>query len=263
MLSAQKVALKPLINFARHTMIALLRKEINSFLNSLIGYIVITVFLVTISLFLWIFPGGGFNIADAGYANIDPLFVLTPWVYMLLIPAITMRLFSEEKKTGTIELLLTRPLTEMQVVGAKYLSGLILVIFSLLPTIVYYVSIYYSSLPVGNVDSGAVWGSYIGLVFLGGAFVAAGLFASSLADNQVVAFIISFFLCLFCFKGFESLAAISGSGSLSNILFNLGINAHYLSMSRGVIDSRDVIYFLSVIFIFLFLTRTVIESRKW
>jgi ABC-2 type transport system permease protein len=252
-----------LINFVALAMIALLRKEINSFLNSLIGYIVITVFLVTISLFLWIFPGGGFNIPDSGYANIDPLFVLTPWVYMLLIPAITMRLFSEEKKAGTIELLLTRPLTEMQVVTAKYLAGLILVVFSLLPTLIYYVSVYFSSLPVGNIDSGAVWGSYIGLLFLGGAFVAIGLLASSLADNQVVAFIISFFLCLVCFKGFESVAAIAGEGSLSTFLFNLGINAHYLSMSRGVIDTRDVIYFLSVIFIFLFMTRTVIESRKW
>ena len=244
-------------------MFALLRKEINSFLNSLIGYIVITVFLITISLFLWIFPGGDFNIIEAGYANIDPLFVLTPWVYMLLIPAITMRLFSEEKKTGTIELLLTRPLTEMQVVVAKYFAGLILVLFSLIPTLIYYATIYIASLPAGNVDAGAIWGSYIGLVFLGGAFVAAGLFASSLADNQVVAFIISFFLCLFCYRGFDSVAMIAGEGTLSNLLFNLGINAHYMSMSRGVIDTRDVIYFTGLILIFIFLTRTVIESRKW
>jgi ABC-2 type transport system permease protein len=244
-------------------MFALLRKEINSFLNSLIGYIVITVFLVTISLFLWIFPGGGFNIPDAGYANIDPLFVLTPWVYMLLVPAITMRLFSEENKAGTIELLLTRPLTEMQVVWAKYFAGTLLVVFSLLPTLVYYFSVYYSGLPEGNIDSGATWGSYIGLVLLGGAFVAIGLFASSLADNQVVAFIVAFFLCLFCYKGFESVAVLFDGGVMSNVLFNLGINAHYLSLSRGVIDTRDVLYFLSVIMLFLFSTRTVIESRKW
>lgn len=244
-------------------MIALLRKEINSFLNSLIGYIVITVFLVTISLFLWIFPGGGFNIPDAGYSNIDPLFVLTPWVYMLLVPAVTMRLFSEEKKGGTIELLLTRPLTEMQVVSAKYVAGVILVLFSLIPTFVFYASVYWAGLPIGNIDIGAANGSYIGLIFLGGAFVAIGLFASSLADNQVVAFIIAFFLCLFCYKGFESIAVIFQGVNTANVLFNLGINAHYLSMSRGVIDTRDVIYFLSVIFIFLFMTRTVIESRKW
>ncbi|CAN5517846.1 gliding motility-associated ABC transporter permease subunit GldF [soil metagenome] len=244
-------------------MYALLVKEINGFLNSLIGYIVITVFLLTIGLFLWIFPNGDFNILDAGYANIDPLFLITPWVYLLLIPAITMRLFSEEKKTGTLELLLTRPLTELQVVMAKYLSGLILVIFSLVPTLIYYYSISHISLPAGNVDSGAIWGSYIGLLFLGAAFVSIGVFASSVADNQVVAFIISFFLCLVCFKGFESLAGLSGSGTVNNILFNIGINAHYLSMSRGVIDTRDVIYFFSLILFFLLLTRTIIESRKW
>ncbi len=244
-------------------MYALLVKEVNSFLNSLIGYIVIAVFLITISLFLWIFPDGNFNILEAGYANIDPLFVITPWVYLLLVPAVTMRLFSEEKKTGTIELLLTRPLTEMQVVTAKYLSGVVLVLFSLLPTIVYYVTVYKISLPVGNVDSGGALGSYIGLLFIGAAFVSIGLFASALADNQVVAFITAFFLCLLCFHGFESLAGLVKMGAMNNILFNLGINAHYLSMSRGVIDSRDVIYFLSVILFFLFLTRTVIESRKW
>lgn len=244
-------------------MYALLVKEINSFLNSLIGYIVITVFLITISLFLWIFPDGNFNILEAGYANIDPLFVITPWVYLLLVPAVTMRLFSEEKKTGTIELLLTRPLTEMQVVTAKYLSGVILVLFSLIPTIVYYISVYKISLPVGNVDSGGALGSYIGLLFIGAAFVSIGLFASALADNQVVAFITAFFLCLLCFHGFESLAGLFKMGMMNNIIFNLGINAHYLSMSRGVIDLRDVIYFLSVILFFLFLTRTVIESRKW
>jgi ABC-2 type transport system permease protein len=244
-------------------MYALLVKEVNSFLNSLIGYIVIAVFLITISLFLWIFPDGNFNILEAGYANIDPLFVITPWVYLLLVPAVTMRLFSEEKKTGTIELLLTRPLTEMQVVTAKYLSGVVLVLFSLLPTIVYYVTIYKISLPVGNVDSGGALGSYIGLLFIGAAFVSIGLFASALADNQVVAFITAFFLCLLCFHGFESMAGLLKMGAVNNILFNLGINAHYLSMSRGVIDSRDVIYFLSVILFFLFLTRTVIESRKW
>lgn len=244
-------------------MYALLVKEINSFLNSLIGYIVIAVFLLTIGLFLWIFPDGNFNILSAGYANIDPLFVLTPWVYMLLVPAVTMRLFSEEKKTGTIELLLTRPLTEMQVVLAKYLSGVLLVLFSLIPTLVYYFTVYTISLPVGNIDSGAVWGSYIGLLFLGAAFVSIGLFASSLADNQVVAFIVAFFLCLLCFRGFELASSLPDAHWLSNLLFNLGINAHYLSMSRGVIDTRDVVYFLSLISVFIFLTRTVLESRKW
>ncbi len=244
-------------------MFALIRKEVNSFLNSLIGYIVILVFLVTISLFLWIFPGGNFNIPDSGYATMEGLFVLTPFVYLFLIPAITMRLFSEEKKTGTIELLLTKPLTEFQVVFAKYLSGVILVIFSLIPTIIYYLTIYNVSLPTGNVDSGAIWGSYTGLVLLGAVFTAIGLFASAVSDNQVVAFITAFFLCLFLLQGFESIAGLTNSGWLSTLLFNLGINAHYLSLSRGVIDTRDIVYFLSVISLFLMLTKTAMESRKW
>lgn len=244
-------------------MFALIRKEINGFLNSLIGYIVIFVFLLTIGLFLWVFPDSSFNILEAGYANLDPLFIITPWVYLLLIPAITMRLFSEEKKTGTIELLLTRPLTEMQVVIAKYLAGVILVLISLVPTLIYYFSVSSISLPAGNLDSGAIWGSYIGLLLLGACFVSIGLFSSSLADNQVVAFIISFFLCLFCFKGFESIAGLFGMSKSATIIFDLGINAHYLSLSRGVIDTRDIVYFMSVILFFLFLTRTIIESRKW
>lgn len=244
-------------------MYSLLKKEINSFLNSLIGYIVLLVFLITIGLFLWVFRDGGFNIINNGYANIDPLFVITPWVYLLLIPAITMRMFSEEKKTGTIELLLTRPFTEWQVISAKYISAVLLVLFSLIPTLVYFITVYSVSLPAGNVDTGGVWGSYIGLLLLGAVFVAIGLFASSISDNQVVAFITAFFLCLICFRGFEALVGISENHILNNILFNIGINAHYMSISRGVLDTRDLVYFFSLIFFFLLLTRTVIESRKW
>src|SRR6187402_384961 len=146
-------------------MLSLLAKEVNSFLNSLIGYIVIIVFLLTISLFVWVFPDTQFNIPGSGFANIDPLFIITPWVYMFLVPAVTMRLFSEEKKSGTIELLLTRPLTELQVVLAKYFAGVVLVLFSLLPTLIYYFCVYNLASPTGNVDSGAVWGSYLGLLF--------------------------------------------------------------------------------------------------
>ncbi len=244
-------------------MYSLLVKEINSFLNSLIGYIVIIVFLVTISLFLWIFPGGEMNILDSGYATIEPLFAITPWVYLFLVPAITMRMFSEENKAGTIELLLTKPLTELQVIMAKYISGVMLVLISLLPTVVFYFTVYRYSLPMGNVDSGATLGSYIGLLLLGAVFVSIGLFASALADNQVVAFIIALFLCLISFTGFESLAAISHQGWLNNLLAMLSINAHYVSMSRGVIDTRDVVYFLSIIMFFIMLTKVKIESRKW
>lgn len=244
-------------------MISLLFKEISSFLNSVIGYLVIMVFLITISLFIWVFPDTNFSILEAGYANLDPLFIITPWVYMFLVPAVTMRLFSEERKTGTIELLLTRPLTELQIVLAKYFAGVLLVIISLLPTLIYYFSVRQLSVPVGNVDSGSIWGSYLGLLFLGAGFVSIGVFSSSITDNQVVAFIISLFLCYFFYAGLESISRLMGSGAAANIIYLTGINAHYISMSRGVIDTRDVIYFVSLISLFIMLTRTVLESRKW
>ncbi|MEO5570349.1 MAG: gliding motility-associated ABC transporter permease subunit GldF [Bacteroidia bacterium] len=244
-------------------MIALLKKEINSFLNSLIGYIVILVFLLTISLFLWVFPETEFNVFESGYANIDSLFIITPWVYMFLVPAITMRLFAEEKKSGTIELLLTHPLTELQVILAKYFAGVLLVLFSLLPTLIYYFCIYNLASPTGNVDSGAVWGSYLGLLFLGAGFTAIGVFASAVTDNQVIAFVIALFLCFICYSGFNSISAFISAGTFSSVIYNLGISAHYSSMSRGVIDSRDVIYFLSIISFFVMSTRIVLESRKW
>lgn len=244
-------------------MYALFRKEINSFLNSLIGYISIAVFLIAIGLFLWIFPGNDLNIAESGYASIDGLFNITPWVYMFLIPAITMRMFSEEKRTGTIELLLTRPLTEFQIVFAKYLSGLILVLISLLPTLIYAFTVYEYAAPIGNVDIGGMAGSYLGLFFLAAGFVAIGVFSSATTDNQLVAFIVAMFLCMICYTGFQSLAGIMPVGAFANVVYQLGISAHYDSMSRGVIDTRDVIYFLSVISIFLMMTKLTLESRKW
>ncbi len=244
-------------------MLSLLKKEVNSFLNSFIGYITIVVFLITIGLFLWIFAGSDFNIAEAGYANIDSLFTITPWVYMFLIPAITMRLFAEEKKSGTIEILLTRPITEMQIVFAKYFTGVILVLISLLPTLLFFYTVYEYAVPRGNVDVGGIWGSYIGLFFLAAGFVAIGVFSSSLTDNQVVAFIIAMFLCLISYTGFQALSDILPVGTMSNLIYKLGIVAHYNSMSRGVIDTRDVIYFISLVAVFLVLTKLVLESRKW
>lgn len=227
----------------------------------MIGYVVVIVFLLTISLFLWVLPGS-LNVFDSGFATLDSLFVVTPWVYLFLIPAITMRLLAEERKAGTIELLLTRPITELQLVFSKYIAGCVLVLFSLVPTLLYYFCIYRLSAPMGNIDSGAVWGSYLGLLFLGGGFTAIGLFASSLTDNQVVSFVIGMLLCFVCYTGLESLSVFLG-GSASGIVYSLGISAHYSSMSRGVIDSRDVIYFLSLITVFIFLSKLKLESRKW
>lgn len=243
-------------------MIALINKEIRSFLGSLIGYIVIIVFLTTLSLFLWVFPGDT-NVLDSGYSSIGALFYIAPWVFMFLIPAITMRLFSEESRTGTIELLLTKPLTDFQIVLAKYIAGFLLVLFSLLPTLVYFYSVYQLGAPIGNIDMGGTWGSYFGLLFLGSVFVSIGLFSSAISNNQIISFIIGVFLCFFTYVGFESISSLQLFGAIDDVIINLGINAHYLSMSRGVIDTRDVIYFLGVIFLFLLFTKTVLGSRKW
>ena len=242
-------------------MYILFLKEIRSFLSSIIGYMAMVVFLALVGLFMWVFHGE-FNVLDGGYANLEPLFTLAPWVFLFLGPAITMRSFSEEKRTGTIELLLTRPLSEFQIVLAKFLAGFVLVLLTLLPTLLYYWTVWTLGNPAGNIDTGGTWGSYIGLVFLSAAFVAIGVFASSLSSSQIVAFILAVFLSLFCFIGFDQLSLMVFE-PLDTVLMNLGINEHYVSMSRGVIDTRDMLYFLSLIAVFLLGTRLVLESRKW
>ena len=211
---------------------------------------------------MWVLPTDS-NILDNGYANIDALFMLAPWVFLFLIPAITMRSFADEKKSGTIELLLTRPLSDLQIILAKYFAGVTLVLFSLLPTLIYYYSVHRLGSPVGNIDTGGMWGSYIGLLFLGAAFVSIGIFASAVTDNQVISFILSLFLCFFIYTGFDFLSSFAFFGKIDNIILALGINTHYMSMSRGVVDSRDIIYFVSLVAIFIVSTRTVLESRKW
>ena len=242
--------------------IVLFRKEIGNFFSSITGYIVIVVFLLINSLFMWIFPGG-FNLLDGGYANLDTLFIISPWVFLFLVSAVTMRLFSEEKKSGTMELLLTRPLSDFTIVFAKFLSGLFLVFLSLLPTIIYYISIYYLGSPVGNLDSGGIFGSYIGLFFLAGIYVSIGLFASSITDNQIVAFILSMIFCFVFYFGFDALSTLPILKSFDSIIVSLGINEHYRSISRGVVDSRDLVYFVSIIAVFLFFSKTVLTQRKW
>ena len=243
-------------------MLALLRKEIRSFLSSLIGYIVMAVFLLLMGLFMWIFPGE-WNTLNTGIASLDTLFVMAPWVFMFLIPAITMRSFAEERRTGTMGLLLTRPLTDFQIVLAKYLGGLSLVAISLLPTLIYFFTVWFTGETTGNIDTGATWGSYIGLLFLGSAYVGIGILASSLTSNQIVSFLIAVFLCFFMYTGFESIASFGSFGSLDALIIGLGISDHYRSLSRGLIDSRDVVYFVVLTLIFLLSSRTVIQSRKW
>jgi ABC-2 type transport system permease protein len=253
------------INAIFAVMFTLYLKEIRSFLSSTIGYVAISVFLSVIGVFMWLVPNEsvGTNVLEGGYANIDPLFILGHWVYLFLIPAITMRMFSEEKKTGTLELLLTRPLTEFQLVFCKYWAGVTLVFISLLPTLVYYYSVNQLGLPKGNIDVGAMWGSYTGLMALGMAFVVLGVLASSLSENQIIAFILAVLLCFFWYTGFDFLSASGVFGKYGVFIKNLSINEHYKAMSRGVVDSRDTLYFTTLIVITNAVTKLVIQSRKW
>lgn len=243
-------------------MLALFRKEISSFFSALTGYVVIAIFLLANSLFIWVFPGE-LNVLDSGYASLDTLFFIAPWVFLFLIPAITMRMFSEERRTGTIELLFTKPLSDLEIVLAKYLAGVVLVIFSLLPTLIYYISVYSLGSPVGNIDVGGFWGSFIGLFFLAGVYVAIGVFTSSFTDNQIISFLFAILISFVLYTGFDSVSSLPVFHSVNQFIVAIGINEHYRSMSRGVIDSRDIVYFLGTISLFLFATKFILQSRKW
>lgn len=237
------------------------KRELFSFLNSLMAYITIGVFLLACALLLWFFPET--SILEYGYAEMNSFFNLVPFLFIFLVPAIAMRSFAEERKEGTYVLLATRPLSDWQIIVGKYFACVALVLFALLPTLVYYYSIYQLGLPKGNIDAGAVLGSYIGLFLLGSAFCAIGIFASSLTKNQVVAFALAVFLCFFAFSGLESMSKLFELDNLGTVLVNLGIAEHYQSMSRGVLDSRDLVYFISLIALFLGLTKWIIGGRKW
>lgn len=219
-------------------MYSLFRKEITSFFGSITGYLVAFVFLIANGLFLWVFPGN-YNLLENGYASLGPYFSLAPWIFLFLIPALTMRLFAEEKRLGTLEILITRPYSLLQLVWAKYLAGLFLVVVSLAPTFIYFYSIYSLGTPVGNWDNGAAWGSFIGLFLLAALYVALGLLSSSLTDNPVFAFITALFFCFFFYSGFDFVAAMNLPVNVKAFFSNLGISAHYDSVSRGVVDSRN------------------------
>lgn len=243
-------------------MIAIFRKELNVFFSSLIGYIAITIFLVANGLFAWVFPET--SILDDGYATLDSFFNFAPWILMFLIPAITMRSFAEEKNSGTIEFITTRPITDMQIIFGKYLAALVLVIFAVLPTVLYYFTVSALASPSGNVDTGGIIGSYIGLILLGATFVSIALFTSCITNNQIVAFIAGMFACFFFYLAFDSLSLIPVFIGTADKYFNaISINRHYLNISKGYIDMRDVVYFASMIGIFLLMTKTALSSRKW
>lgn len=242
-------------------MFALLKKEISIFFSSIIGYLVIVVFLTVVGLYLWVFPGE-MNIFDLGYSSLDSLFFIAPWIFLFLVPAVTMRLFAEEKRSGTLETLLTKPLTDFQIVFAKFLAGLILVLLAIIPTLIFFITIQ-NFLSPQNMDIGGTIGSYIGLAFLAAIYVAIGVFASSISQNQIVAFIFAIIFSFFFFTGFNFISDFSIWGKFSFVIDYLGINLHYKSISRGVIDTRDIIYFITIISLFLYFTKFNLERRKW
>lgn len=243
-------------------MYSLFKKEIKTFLGSLIGYLVVLVFLLVTGLFLWVFPGA-YNLPENGYATLDGLFSLAPWLYLFLIPAITMRFFADEKRSGTIEILLTHPISDFHLVLAKFLAGLVLVVFSLLPTLLYFLSVYLLGNPVGSIDVGATWGSFIGLFFLAAIYISIGIFSSSLTENQIVSFIFAVAFSFIFYLGFDFISSAKVPYLLEQFFSWLSISSHYSSVSRGVVDLRDMIYFVGISLFFLYLTATLLRAGKW
>lgn len=234
-------------------------REIKSFFGSPIGYLVIAIFLIGNGLFLWVFEGE-YNILNSGFADLSPFFTLSPWILIFLIPAVTMRSFSDEKKQGTLELLLTKPLSIWQIVNGKFLGAMLLIVLAIIPTFIYVKVISSLGMPEGNIDMGSTMGSYFGLLFLIAAYSSIGIFTSTLSENQIVAFIIAVFLCFFFYFGFEAIATLIPNSE--NIISGFGMQNHFKSMARGVIDTRDVIYFLSVSILFLSFTVYNLKSIK-
>jgi len=233
-----------------------------NFFSSLTGYVIAIVFLVLTGLFLWVLPGYT-NILDSGYATLDSLFLLAPWLFLFLVPAATMRMFADEKKAGTIELILTRPISDTALVVGKYLASIVLVSIILIPSLIFVYSVAKLGSPIGNLDWAATWGSYIGLFFLAAAYASIGIFTSSLTDNTIVAFLASVALSYLFYNGIVWFAELQSMEWARGVLISLSISEHYESLSRGVIDSRDIVYFISFSLVFLLLTRVKLESRKW
>lgn len=238
---------------------SILLREIKSFFGSPIGYLVIAIFLLMNGLFLWVFEGD-FNIPNSGFADLSPFFTLAPWILIFLIPAVTMRSFSDEKKQGTIELLFTKPLSIWQIVNGKFFGAFLLIVIAIIPTLIYVFVISSLGNPEGNLDFGSTLGSYFGLLFLIGAYTSIGIFTSTLSENQIVAFIISVFLCFLFYFGFDGVSTFAGD--FEQTISSFGMDYHFKSMSRGVLDTRDIIYFASVTVLFLSFTAFKLKSLK-
>lgn len=240
-------------------MFAILKKELNLFFATPIGYLVIAIFLLINGLFLWVFKSD-FNILNAGFADLNSFFFIAPWFFIFMIPAITMRTFSDEIRLGTIEILKTKPLSAWDIIIGKYLGSLILIVFVLVPTLSYAFTISSLAETPENIDYGSIIGSYFGLLFIASSIIAMGMFTSTVSNNQIVSFILGLALSFFMFYGFEAIDEIINAGALG--IEQFGLYAHFVNISRGVIDTKDLIYFLSVTFFFLFLTKTNFDHKQ-
>ncbi|MCK8520781.1 gliding motility-associated ABC transporter substrate-binding protein GldG [Aquimarina sp. D1M17] len=249
-------------------MFALVRKEINTFFSSAAGYLVVSIFFILNGLFLWVFKGQ-YNIPDSGFADLAPFFQIAPWILLFLVPAVTMRSISEEKRQGTLEILITKPITYWQLILGKYLGSLTLILITLLPSILYIIAISRLGNPVGNIDIGSTMGSYIALVLLSAAYTAIGIFSSTITKNQIIAFLVSLFLCFIWYFGFSGLADYNILNSDSYSIDQLGMQMHYERISKGIIDTRDVGYFLGIIILFIVIAifwirkHANIQKIKW
>jgi len=236
-------------------MFSILKKEIHSFFASPIGYLVIGIFLITNGLFIWVFKGE-FNIWDYGFADLSGYYFIAPWIFLFLIPAITMKSFSEEKKQGTLELLLTKPITNWQLVLGKFSGAYTLIILALLPTLLYIYTVYQLGNPIGNIDLGSAFGAYAGLLGIAMIYCAVGIFTSALSNNQIISFILAVFICFLMYYGYEGLSDITNTS-----IEYFGIKAHFNTISKGIIDTRDIIYFFSVSFLFLYFTKLTLTKK--
>ncbi len=242
-------------------MLAIFKREVFSFFTTPVGYLIIGLFLVLNGLFLWVFKGD-FNIFEYGFADLSKFFLLTPWVFLFLIPAVTMKSFSEEKKTGTLELLFIKPLSLKQTVYGKFFGALFLVVIALIPTFLYSICISQLSIPQGNLDWGLIYGSYLGLFFLAMSYTAIGIFTSTLTENQIVAFILALVVCFMFYYGFEAVSTLFADGDMAQFVISLGMKSHFEGISRGVLDSRDLIYFFSLSVLFLFFAIVQLKNHS-
>ncbi len=240
---------------------ALYFRELSSFLSSTIGYVFVLIYLIASGLFHWILAYNT-NLLEGSEADLIPFFNLSPVIFLVLIPAITMKSFAEERRTGTIELLFTRPISDFGILMAKYLAGLTLLIIAIMPTLCYFISIYYLGKPVGIIDGGATFTSYLGLILLGSVFVSIGIFASALTSSQIIAFIVSMFLCWFLFDGLHLLGDFGQMGAMDYVVKYLSLAFHYDSIKKGVIVTEDLIFFISVIVIFLYAAHAALKTLK-